>query len=224
MASQTIRFMGDVHGHFGPYEKIIKECRNSIQVGDMGLGFRHWPDGEEALNPPYDVMVAGRHQSIRGNHDNPAVCCRHTQCIPDGTIRDGIMFIGGGFSIDKPCLIEDFSWWPGEELSIAELKKLVALYARQKPRIMVTHDCPREVGDMLLSRIPHAALCKKRSNLEPATPSRKFGRCTLPTYGYSVTGISASIKSYTAAVAKERASSVLPDWNIEILISSVQRP
>ncbi len=57
-----------------------------------------------------------------------------------------MMFIGGGVSVDKAFRVEDYSWWPDEELSIAELNELTDKYIAVKPRIMVTHDCPEEVA------------------------------------------------------------------------------
>src|SRR5712671_5809644 len=102
-------FIGDVHGKFDRYKAIIREHPNTIQVGDMGVGFRRWPHGEYQSNPPYDEMVKANAYFIRGNHDNPAVCKRHTQYIPDSMVQNDTMFIGGGYSIDWQYRIEDFS-------------------------------------------------------------------------------------------------------------------
>jgi hypothetical protein len=140
-----MRFIGDVHGKFRPYKRIIKDCAESIQIGDMGVGFRSFPHGEEHGNPPHYAMVPG-HRFIRGNHDNPGSCRGHSQWIPDGTIEGDMMFIGGAVSIDKAYRVEGYSWWPDEELSYAELDTLVGKYQDAKPRIMVTHDCPEEVA------------------------------------------------------------------------------
>ena len=60
------------------------------------------------------------------------------------------MFVGGAVSIDKAYRIAGYSWWPEEELSITELNGLVDVYIETKPRAMVTHDCPREVGELIL--------------------------------------------------------------------------
>lgn len=148
------RLIGDVHGKFGPYKQIIKDSPPSIQVGDMGVGFFRWPHGEPSTNPPHEKMVAGNHRFIRGNHDNPSVCKTQSQWIADGAIEDGVMFIGGGLSIDKAYRIEGYSWWPGEELSIAELNDLTDLYIKMRPRVMITHDCPEEVAAAMLHGIP----------------------------------------------------------------------
>jgi hypothetical protein len=105
-----IRFIGDVHGRFGQYRRMLKGSPHpTIQVGDMGVGFRRWPHGEADQNPPYDVMAGGGHRFIRGNHDNPGVCARDTQHVPDGTIEGNVMFVGGALSIDKEYRHEGFS-------------------------------------------------------------------------------------------------------------------
>lgn len=141
------RLIGDVHGKYGPYKQILKKSPYpTIQVGDMGGGFRKWPHGEPSTNPPYDSMEKGDHRFIRGNHDNPAWCSSHSQWIPDGNVESGVMFIGGGLSIDKVYRVEGFSWWPDEELSTEELNHLVDCYIETKPRAMITHECPEEIA------------------------------------------------------------------------------
>lgn len=118
----------------------------------MGIGFRKWPHGEWHVNPPHAKMVTARARFIRGNHDNPFVCQRHTQWIPDGHIEGDMMFIGGAYSIDKEYRIEDFSWWPEEELSQVEMFRIAEIYERVKPRIMVTHDTPL----VAIAQMPHS--------------------------------------------------------------------
>lgn len=148
--SRKLGCIGDVHGKYGPYRNLIKDKIGTIQVGDMGVGFRKWPHGEPQANPPYDKMVNGKHRFIRGNHDNPGVCKRHTQYIHDGVVEDGIMFCGGAVSIDKEFRIPDFSWWVDEELETAELYKIVDIYHANKPRIMITHECPESIAEAML--------------------------------------------------------------------------
>src|SRR5687767_13552182 len=99
-----IRFIGDVHGKFEQYKRLIKDTTNSIQVGDMGVGFLKTSGprvGEETGNPPHYAMVRGNHRFIRGNHDSPAACSRHSQFIKDGTVEGNMMFVGGALSVDK---------------------------------------------------------------------------------------------------------------------------
>ena len=144
----TIRFIGDVHGKFKRYEKIIAEMPETIQVGDMGVGFFRDPDRPH-INPPYDKMVDGGHRFIRGNHDNPSVCRKHSQWIADGRCEDGMMFIGGGVSVDRAYRTEGLDWWPDEELSAAELNDLVDAYRDYKPEVMVTHEAPESIAEIM---------------------------------------------------------------------------
>jgi len=141
---KSVRYIGDVHGKYRQYRKIIKEVDASIQVGDMGVGFYSFPHRDPQANPPHDLMVQHNARFIRGNHDNPAVCKNQTQWIPDGYYdpATGTMFIGGADSIDKALRIKDYSWWDDEELDYSTLNKLVDSYEDYKPRIMVTHDAP----------------------------------------------------------------------------------
>ena len=154
-----MRLIGDIHGHFNIYKRIIKAAPASIQVGDLGVGFRiggHGPrDGEFRPNPPYDTMCAQNALFIRGNHDNPAVCRRHPRYIDDGHVVNDMMFIGGAYSIDWEFRTEGYSWWRDEELSIQQLNMLVTDYIRLKPRVMITHDCPREVGEAIIMSMPN---------------------------------------------------------------------
>lgn len=148
------RLIGDVHGKYKQYSRIISECKSSIQVGDMGVGFRRVGsafDGQPYANPPYDKMVAGDHRFIRGNHDNPNVCDAHTQYIPDGTIESGVMFIGGALSVDREYRTEGYDWWADEELSAVELHQMVDLYQLMKPHTMITHECPESVAEVMMA-------------------------------------------------------------------------
>lgn len=135
-----IRFIGDVHGDPKAYLRAIGDAERSIQVGDFGLGFTRMP-------------VAGPgHRFIRGNHDCPSLCRERPDWIADGTIEDGMMFIGGATSIDREYRIEGVSWWPDEQLSTPQLERMVDLYQRHRPRIMVTHECPASVARELFLR------------------------------------------------------------------------
>ena len=157
-----MRFIGDVHGKFERYKKIIKTCDESIQVGDMGVGFLrnplHDPFGtlnqKYLTNPPHYAMTEDgkNHRFIRGNHDNPYVCKKHSQYIQDGTIENDVMFIGGALSIDKQYRTIGVDWWEDEELSVPELNQMIDTYLVAKPRVMICHECPESIADILLHR------------------------------------------------------------------------
>lgn len=155
----TIRFIGDVHGKFSAYTRVLKDSPHpTIQVGDMGVGFRSTNlhnYGAPSANPPYDLMVEGNHRFIRGNHDSPEVCKAHTQCYLDGQyIPDKqMMLVGGAFSIDWEWRVKDFSWWADEELSTSALQEIRDCFASLKPRVMVTHTCPTEICDIHITEM-----------------------------------------------------------------------
>lgn len=144
-----MKFIGDVHGKFNRYKALIKQHQNTIQVGDMGIGFLKWPHGEPSANPPFDAMLDSGARFIRGNHDNPASCRKHQMWIPDGHIEDDMFFVGGAYSIDYAYRKEGFSWWRDEECSIEQLNTIADAYAVAKPRIMVTHDAPLSVVERI---------------------------------------------------------------------------
>lgn len=159
LSPKIIRFIGDVHGYYGAYKTILKNSPYpTIQVGDMGIGFKSTHGatyGLSSANPPYDLMVEGKHKFIRGNHDNPGVCKKHTQFIPDGTYDPdyGIMYIGGGFSIDREFRTKDMSWWEDEEVAPIDWNWIQEKYKAMKPKVMVTHCCPTEVVNLHLQEL-----------------------------------------------------------------------
>ena len=59
-----IKIIGDVHSKTGDYKRLVRSMepgQRSIQLGDMGLGFR-------------DVRLhemSDDHKFFSGNHDNP---------------------------------------------------------------------------------------------------------------------------------------------------------
>lgn len=136
-----MRFIGDVHGKFNQYLKVIEDCDASIQCGDMGLGF--------GKNFPKDKVI-GWHMFIRGNHDNPNVCYQNKNWIPDGRffVPDSIFCLGGAWSIDweyrqnYEMMYGRKIWWPNEECSVPKLQKIIDFYEEVKPQIVITHDCP----------------------------------------------------------------------------------
>lgn len=150
-------FIGDTHGKYGPYKTLMKKYPDSIQLGDMGVGFKKYEGGYYGdedmfhINPPHATMVGANARFIRGNHDNPEVCKRHSQWIADGTVEGDMMFVGGAYSIDKDYRREGYDWWPDEELSHQDMLRVLDIYTNVKPRIMVTHDGPECMLDFYLS-------------------------------------------------------------------------
>lgn len=134
-----IRIIGDIHGKTMEYGKLLHNVESSIQIGDFGFGFSRIPS------------FPTKHRFIRGNHDSPEMCRKSPNWIPDGTLEDGKLFIGGGFSIDQHLRVEGISWWRDEELSIRELDVIIDLAFRMKPSILITHEAPPEAINQMFS-------------------------------------------------------------------------
>ena len=147
------RLIGDIHGMVYDYKSyaISDWPHNTIQLGDFGIGFGQSDYWHESVN---DFHSDGTHRFIRGNHDNPHMCKQEmVGYIPDGTIEDDVMFIGGAWSIDNPDAppgwyrrTAEIDWWFEEECSDQEYQKIFEDYVSLKPRVMLTHDCPGTVS------------------------------------------------------------------------------
>ncbi|MEX0345841.1 MAG: hypothetical protein AB3N20_13025 [Rhizobiaceae bacterium] len=149
-----MRFIGDVHGDFARYEQLIGETGQSVQIGDLGLGYGTvGADGVVMRpDPPFDVMKrAGSHRFIRGNQDDPAMCRQSELWIADGTVDGDVFYCGGAETARRQNRIEGVNWWPDEELSEAEFAAVHEKYLDAKPRLMVTHDCPVSIGAEILA-------------------------------------------------------------------------
>ncbi len=130
-------FIGDVHGKFIEYARIVGNTTEpTLQVGDMGV-FR-----EDLM--PFNL----KNRFIRGNHDNPERCKRSLNYLGDwGQHRNGIFYVSGAWSIDQSSRMTGFDWWPDEELSYSELSITLSEFTKRKPKIVVSHDCPEEFRD-----------------------------------------------------------------------------
>jgi hypothetical protein len=145
-------FIGDVHGKIQQYRSIIRglpEGSSSIQLGDMGLGFkgvRLFPGGS---------LLKGTHRFIRGNHDAPHKCRNHELYLGDyGYLeQDRLFYLGGAWSIDKDWRVPGESWWPEEELSYEQLDRAYQLYVKSKPQIVATHEAPSKAAFYMLDHL-----------------------------------------------------------------------
>lgn len=140
------RIIGDIHGQFYDYQVAAMGAERSIQVGDFGIGFHgdYWHDKVD-----YWFKENPQHRFIRGNHDDPDRCKTISGYIDDGLVEDGVMYVGGAWSIDHAWRTPGINWWENEELSYEELEKMIDIYSQVKPRVMITHDCPARVSYQL---------------------------------------------------------------------------
>lgn len=133
-------FVGDVHGKFNRFNKILGSNDFVVQVGDLGIGFNN-----------HNILEAN-FNFIHGNHDNPDLCEELPQFLGRfGMYDNQTMFLSGGFSIDKAYRTPGVDWWHNEQLSTSEFMEAFDLYVSKKPKIMVTHDCPLTLYAELVS-------------------------------------------------------------------------
>lgn len=157
----TFYLIGDVHAKFDQYIELTKKYSPSVQLGDMGIGFF----GTTYPNGCYDLRSFEKNSFfIRGNHDNPAVCCDVANYLGSfGNIKysqrgilynkassktskdifpDSMFFIGGAYSIDKQARTSEIDWWENEEINVNLYNKIMYEYKNTKPDIVISHDCP----------------------------------------------------------------------------------
>jgi predicted phosphodiesterase len=147
------RVIGDCHGLKNELYSILDSVQSDIteviQVGDLGIGFGQSDYWHEDLD---QKLTSVNGSFIRGNHDNPSTCKEFKSWIPDGTIQNDWMFIGGAWSIDYQLRTPGISWWDNEELSSYELETIISVYELINPRVMITHDIPSSVSNSLFFR------------------------------------------------------------------------
>ena len=161
-------YLGDVHAHFETAEQTLRAAEERegpfdlvIQVGDFGYWPRLYPDRSwRRENPP-----SRRHVWIDGNHEDHEMLKRMTpgellwdvwEYVPRGTVRDGILFLGGARSIDAHSRLMGRDWFPEEELTAGDMYR--ALYAAEAAggvHTVVSHDCP------ISFNIPYACQAKR---------------------------------------------------------------
>lgn len=138
--------LGDIHGLWGLVERKANDydVGEIITIGDGGIGF------PGLYGPPFNSVIPIR--MVRGNHDNPEFIKNLTDdwpnnnfsYIPDGTIEDGILYIGGAYSIDRRSRTPGVDWWFDEELSIREKEYIINNITNHNGPIhtVISHDCP----------------------------------------------------------------------------------
>jgi predicted phosphodiesterase len=133
-----ITIIGDVHGKYDDYLKIIRKDENysyTVQLGDFGFKY-------ETLKN----VDSTRHLILPGNHDNYNDCYNHSHFLGDYgyTSLNRVIFFyyRGAYSIDRQDRTIGINWWEQEQVTIDQFMKARELYREFKPDIVLTHDCP----------------------------------------------------------------------------------
>lgn len=138
---------GDIHGEFAALKRILSSTEEDVIVlGDLGIGFPGIGD-----NPLFRKNM----KFIRGNHDKPSACKNHSQYLGDyGYLPEKrMMYISGAISVDSYCRTPGVDWWDDEHLSYSDLQKAIDLYAKVKPDIVISHDCPWEITENICNAV-----------------------------------------------------------------------
>lgn len=146
--SSPLLIIGDVHCKINRYSEILKTCwmqHHTIQVGDFGFKKEHqWH---------LDNIDNSQHHVNFGNHDDYTYLDKAHSLGDFSISKSGIMTVRGADSIDKYRRIENRDWWPNEELNYDQMQKAIDAYILTKPKIMITHNCPREVSNELFGKM-----------------------------------------------------------------------
>jgi len=135
---QGITLIGDVHGKYDRYYKIIRQTDRhpyTVQLGDFGFKYETLKN----LDP-------NCHKVIGGNHDNYDRIAEFPHYLGDFgyTSLNNVDFFyyRGAYSIDKQFRTIGIDWWEQEENKIEAFMQARELYRQTKPNIVLTHDCP----------------------------------------------------------------------------------
>lgn len=144
------RIVSDVHGKWKQYKRLISDCNYSIQLGDLG----YWYDYLEHINNCHHICM-------RGNHEAHNECDKWPHFLPHSYgLRElgGLQFfyVSGAFSIDWQIRRKYYfsgkwpqTWWPEEELPIPVLESGIITFSEVKPKVVLTHECPRSIAKII---------------------------------------------------------------------------
>lgn len=146
-----LRLIGDCHHLLDGYIKICKSAEDkdlrTLQLGDLSTSEYAVPYIKLKL-----PLWEDYHRYIFGNHDfHPN---RSNMCLNDyGWVNWGyqLFYVSGAFSIDYKWRQKHHpeTWHPEEELSPDNLRNAITLYEAVKPDLVITHDCPRSVANLI---------------------------------------------------------------------------
>ena len=141
-----ITVIGDVHGKYEDYHKIIRQTEKypyTIQLGDFGFKY-------ETLKN----VDSTKHLILPGNHDNYSMCYRYPHFLGDygysSLNKVEFFYYRGAYSIDRQYRTIGIDWWENEQVSIDQFMKARELYRQVKPNIVITHDCPETISLQML--------------------------------------------------------------------------
>jgi predicted phosphodiesterase len=132
MSVREILVISDIHGDSRYHKKCMETSPYTLQLGDCGFSYNYVKD----FDPE-------RHKIIGGNHDNYDEISECLNYVGDyGFLWDKVGFIRGAYSVDRQWRTPGEDWWSQEELSQVLMEDVLKWFVKEKPEIMVTHECP----------------------------------------------------------------------------------
>lgn len=152
MSNLTL-YVGDIHGDFQALRAVVDavlgrlaSVERVIQVGDFGFWPRHDPDfGLLSISVPL-LFIDGNHedhpslQSARLDAPGRVLADCPALLIPRGYVADGVVFMGGGTSIDRSSRLEGEDWFREENLIEAEVARAIGRVRESPVKVMVAHE------------------------------------------------------------------------------------
>ena len=138
----------------------------SLVLGDMGIGFPG-SSFDSKNGKTYIKGIDLKHKYICGNHDNRGMCYGHPNFLGDYGYHEhsGIFYVGGGFSVDWEYREKHITWWADEELSPGQMASCLKIYEKIKPKIVVSHECPTEVKNFVITNPMKGEIISKTEKL-----------------------------------------------------------
>ena len=164
-----LRLVGDVHGEYAAYKKLLTNTRYSIQLGDMGFDYTSITN----VNPDQHKFLPGNHEGYHKEYQEGVLptevdadpfyeivgeqVYRYTRLppnflghygvwkVPDtqpGKLSGDIFFVRGANSIDRRYRTFGVDWFHEEQLSFNQFNDAIQLYEDTKPDFVISHDCP----------------------------------------------------------------------------------
>lgn len=137
-----ITLIGDVHGKYDRYHKILmrsKENPYTVQLGDLGFKY----DVLKPFDSKYHIFIGGNHDNYDKINDVPNYLGDYGYMVNFNGID--FFYYRGAWSIDRQYRTIGIDWWENEQVSIDQFMKARELYRDIKPDIMITHDCPQDI-------------------------------------------------------------------------------
>lgn len=163
-----MRIISDCHGKFNHLVEILQKTSDDVvQLGDLGFSDIYIKLQKYLGDFPHDFMVVG------GNHEDYHCWQDFDFFLGDYgyNSKHDFFFVRGGYSVDKYLRISNdrrihqtivreelltlyresghYSWFPQEELLDEIFEKCLQEYAQVKPEVMLTHDCPRSISNII---------------------------------------------------------------------------